>query len=79
MENIRKHRNILLVTAKKRRYHLMSDANYHKLFLNKLLAIEIKKAKGNMIKPVYLGLSILKTIKRRIYGLMRLYKVLLHG
>ena len=39
----------------------MSEPDYHttKLFTEILLAIEVKKTKITMNKPVYLGLSIL--------------------
>ena len=43
MENVRKHRDIKLVTTDKRRNPLVSKPNYHatKLFSESLLAIEI--------------------------------------
>ena len=65
MENVRKHRDIKLVTTDKRRNQLVSESNYHttKWFSENLLAIAIKKAKVNMNKPVYLGLSILEISK----------------
>ena len=45
MENVRKHRDIKLVTAEKRRHSLVSESNYHttKFFTENLLAIEMKK------------------------------------
>ena len=45
MENVRKHRDIKLVTTHKRRNQLVSEPNYHttRWFSEKLLAIEIKK------------------------------------
>ena len=45
MENVRKHRDIKLVTAEKRRHSLVSESNYHttKFFTETLLAIEMKK------------------------------------
>ena len=69
MENVRKHRDSKLVTTDKRRNQLVSEPNYHttKWFSEKLLAIEIKKAKVNMNKPIYLGLSILKISKTLMY------------
>ena len=69
MENVRKHRDIKLVTTDKRRNQLVSEPNYHtiKCFSEKLLAIELKKIKVKMNKPVYLGLSILETSKRLMY------------
>ena len=62
MENVRKHRDIKLVTTDKRRNQLVSEPNYHtaKWFSENLLAIEMKKRKVKMNKPVYLGLSILE-------------------
>ena len=56
MENVRKHRDIKLVTTDKRRNQLVSESNYHttKSFLEKLLAIEMKKTKVKTNKPIYL-------------------------
>ena len=47
MENVRKHRDIKLVTTNKRRSYLVSESNYHatKCFSENLLAIEMKKKK----------------------------------
>ena len=47
MENVRKHRDIKLVTTDKRRHQLASEPNYHttKWFSKNLLAIEMKKTK----------------------------------
>ena len=44
MENVRKHRNIKLVTTNRRGYYLVSEPNYQttNLFSENLLAIEIK-------------------------------------
>ena len=60
IENVRKHRYIKLVTTEERRIKLVSEANYHttKQFSENLLAIEMKKAKVKMNKPLYLGMSI---------------------
>ena len=45
MENVRKHRNIKLVTTERRRNYLVSEPNYHttKFFTGNVLATEIKK------------------------------------
>ena len=45
MENLRKHRNIKLVTTERRRKYLVSEPNYHttKLFTERLLAVEMRK------------------------------------
>ena len=61
MENVRKHRDIKLVTTKENRIKLVSEPNYHttKQFSENLLAIEMKKTKVKMNKPIYLGISIL--------------------
>ena len=69
MENVRKHRDIKLVTTDKRRNQLVSEPNYHatKWFSKNLLATEMKKIKVKMNKPVYLGLSILEISKTIIY------------
>ena len=55
MENVRKHRDIKLVTTDKRRNQLASEPNYHttKYFSENTLAIEMKKTKVKMHKPVY--------------------------
>ena len=69
MENVRKHRNIKLATTEKRRIKLVSEPNYHttKQFSGNLLAIEMKKAKVKMNKPVYLGMSMLDISKTLMY------------
>ena len=67
--NVRKHRDIKLVTTDKRRNQLVSEPNYHatKWFSENLLVIEMKKTKVKMNKPVYLGLSILEISKTLMY------------
>ena len=69
MENVRKHRDIKLVTTDKRRNRLVSEPNYHttKWFSEKLLAIEMKKTKVKINKPIYLRLSILEISKTLMY------------
>ena len=65
MENVRKQIDIKLVTTDKRRNQLVSAPNYHttKWFSENLLAIEMKKTKVKMNKPVYISLSILEISK----------------
>ena len=65
MENIRKHRNIKLVTTDKKRNKLVSEPNYHKInyISEELSIIEMNKTKVKMNKPIYLGLSILDISK----------------
>ena len=69
MKNVRKHRDIKLVTTDKRRNQLVSEPNYHAIkdFSENLVAIEMKKTKVKMNKPVYLGLSILEISKTLMY------------
>ena len=54
MENVRKHRDIKLVTTDKRRNQLASEPNYHttKHFLDNLIATEMKKTRVKMNKPI---------------------------
>ena len=69
MENVRKHRDIKLVTTEEKRIKLVSEPNYHtaKHFSKNLLAIEMKKTKVKMNKLVYLGMSILDISKTLMY------------
>ena len=66
---MRKHRDIKLVTAEEKRIKLVSEPNYHttKQFSENLLTIEMKKTNIKMIKPVYLGRSILDISKTLMY------------
>ena len=70
MENVRKHKDIKLVTTDRKRNYLLSEPSYRthkKRFSENLLAMEIKKMKVEMNKPVYLGLSTLETSKTLMY------------
>ena len=69
MENVRKHRNIKLVTTERRRNYLESESNFHatKFFSENLLAIEMRKTQIIVNKPVYLGLQILDLNKTVVY------------
>ena len=55
VENMRKHRNIKLVTTERRRNYLVSEPKYHtaKFFTEKLLAIEMKETQILMKKPAH--------------------------
>ena len=70
MENIRKHRNIKLVTTDKKRNKLVSEPNYHTInyISEDLSIIKMNKTKVKMNKPIYLGLSILDISKILMYG-----------
>ena len=67
MESVRNHRDIKLVTSDKRRKRLVSEPNYHshKKFSGHLMAIEMKKIRVKMTKP--LGMSILDISKILMY------------
>ena len=69
VENVRKHRNIKLVSTERRSDYLVSEPNYHTtmFFTENLLAIEIRQTQVLMNKPVYLGLSILDLSKTVMY------------
>ena len=69
MGNVRNHRDIKLVTTDEKRNKLVSEPNYQtiKQFSENLLAIEMKKTKVKMNKPVYLGMSILDISKTLMY------------
>ena len=68
MENVRNHRDIKLKSYKRRK-RLFSELNYHshKTFSEYLIAIEMKKTKIKMIKPIYLGMSVLDISKTLMY------------
>ena len=69
MENVRKHRDIMLVKSNKKRNKLVSEPNFHtmKLIDNNLAIIEMRKVKVKMNKPIYLGLLILDISKINMY------------
>ena len=62
MENVRNHRDIKLVTTNERKNKLVSEPNYHttKQFSENLIAVEMKKAKVVLNKPIYLGQAIFR-------------------
>ena len=69
MENVRKHRDIKLVTTDKKRSKLVSEPNYHTInyISENFSIIEMKRTKVKMNKPIYLGLSILEISKLLMY------------
>ena len=69
MENIRKHRDIKLVTTDKKRNKLVSEPYYHTInYISEYFSIiEMNKTKVKMNKPIYLGLSILDISKMLMY------------
>ena len=69
MENVRNHKDIKLVVTNETRKKLVSEPNYHssKSFSDNLMAIEMKKTKVIMNKPIYLGQAILDISKTLMY------------
>ena len=69
MEYVRNHRDIKLVTSHKRRKRLVAEPNYnlHKKISDHLMAIELKKTRVKMTKPLNLGMSILDISKILMY------------
>ena len=69
MENIRKHRDVKLITTDKERSKLVSEPNYHTINLisEDLSITEMKKTKVKINKPIYLGLSTLEISKILMY------------
>ena len=69
MENVRKHRDIKLVTTDKRRNQLASEPNYYtiKYFSENVMAIKMKNTKVKINKPTYLGISTLDISKTLMY------------
>ena len=81
MENVRKHRDIKLVTNEARRNYLLTEKDYHdtKFFTENLLPIEMKKTQILMNKLVFLGLSILELSKIVKYEFRYYYVKLKYG
>ena len=69
MENVRKHKNIKLVCSDRKRKMYASRVNYRNTirFSNKLVAMDMRRVKVVMNKPVYLGLCILDLSKIIMY------------
>ena len=70
-ENVRKHRDIKLVTNYNKRSILASEPNYHstKYISDDLLVMEMKKREIYVNKPIYLGQAILDICKMLMYEL----------
>ena len=69
MENVRKHTDVKLVTTGIKNTYLVSEPNFktQKCFPECLLAIEMKKIKVKINKPVCLVLSVLEISKISMY------------
>ena len=81
MENVRNHGDIKLPSSDKRRKRLVSEPNYHshKHFSEYLMAIQVKKTREKMAKPLYLGMSILDISKTLMYEFWYDYIKSKHG
>ena len=83
MENVRKNRDIKLVTIERRNYLVSEPKNHAKNFFKEnLLAIEMKKTEILINNPVYLGLSILELSEILMYEFWYDYaklKIVLYG
>ena len=69
MENVRKHRDIKLVTTDKKRSKLVAEPNYQTInyISENLSIIELRRTKIKINKPIYLGLLILEISKILMY------------
>ena len=69
MENVRRQRDIKLLTTDKKRSKLVPEPNYHPMnyISEDLSIIEMKRTKVKMKKPIYLGLPILEISKLLMY------------
>ena len=69
MKNVRKHRDIKLVTTNSDRKKIVSEPNYHtcKQFSENLMVIKMKKTKIHMNMPVYVGQAVLDISKTLMY------------
>ena len=76
MENVRKYKNLKLVTTERRKNYLVSEPNYHSknFFTDNFFTIEMKKTQITMNKPFHLGLLILDISKTQhkcmIFGMI---------
>ena len=69
MENVRKIRDIKLVTTDKRRNKLVPEPNCHaiKCFSENLVVNEMRKTRVKMNKPIYVGMALLDISKTLMY------------
>ena len=69
MENVRNCRDIKLITTDERRKKLVKEPNYLscKRFDDNFMAIEMRKAEVEMLKPIYVGQAILDISKTIMY------------
>ena len=65
MENVKKHKDMILVMIKAKRNFLVSEP-HNKLFSENLLAMEMRKTQILLNKPVCFELSMLELSKTKI-------------
>ena len=81
MENVRKHRDIKLMTTDEKRSKLVLEPNYHtkRTIFRKFVDNRNGITKVKMNKPVYLGMSILDISKTLMYKFWYGYIKLKYG
>ena len=69
IENVRKRRDIKLIVTEERRKKLVSEPNYASCmaFSDSLMAIEMRKTRIYMDKPILVGQAILDKSKELMY------------
>ena len=69
MQNVRGRRDVKLVVSEERRKKLVSEPNYNscKHFSNNLMAIEMRKTRIYMDKPIAVGQAVLNISKTLMY------------
>ncbi len=69
MENLRKHVDVKLVTSKKGLHKLSAKPNFNtfKIFNENLIAVNMRKAKLKLNRPIFVGFSILDVSKTLMY------------
>ena len=75
MQNFRSEKNMKLVTTDVQRNKLLSQPNFYssKYFSENLLAVEMRKIKVNINKPIYLEMTILDVRKIPMYEFLYYY------
>ena len=81
MQNVRKHRDIKLVTAEYKRNKLASEPDYHstKYISKNLLVMEMKKIEVKINKPIYLGQAVLDLSKTLMFEFWYNYLKRMYG
>ena len=69
MENLRKRVNVELINTRKRLHKQVAKPNFKtfKIFNEDLVAVELKKVKLLMNRPIYVGFTVLELSKTLMY------------